>query len=236
MVPIDKRLAATAAFVPRGSVPLDIGTDHGRLPVYLVSKGICRKAIASDISAPSLDKAKSLVRKCNLTGRVETRLGSGLSVVNENEADTLIITGMGGNELISILEAGRERWKEFHTFIFQPMSSQAEFREYLPGSGLRIIDEEIAFDNGRYYEVILVRHGVQRPLSAMECIVGPILAQKQGNHFQGYLQRKIKGVKRALEGVLASNDPGTRARGEYYERLLQEMGELEKCHANAKTS
>lgn len=236
MISLDHRLTAIASFVPHGCIPLDIGTDHGRLPVYLIMSGVCKKVIASDISAPSLKKADSLIRKCGVADRVEVRLGNGISVIAENEADSLIIAGMGGNMLISILEESRQRWGEFRSFILQPMSSQAELREYLVENGLCITDEEIAFDNGRYYEVMLVSHGRQKPLSELECIVGPVLAQKQGTQYSGYFQRKIRSVSKALDGVLASDKPEIRAKAQHYECLLKDMRGLAKCHADAKTS
>ena len=45
---LDPRLLCVAKHIRRGSVLADIGTDHAHLPVYLVERGVCPRAIASD--------------------------------------------------------------------------------------------------------------------------------------------------------------------------------------------
>ncbi len=52
------RLQAVADFVTPGSVVADIGTDHGFLPIYLVEKGICPRAVAMDIRQGPLERAR----------------------------------------------------------------------------------------------------------------------------------------------------------------------------------
>ena len=46
---LDPRLLCVAKHIRRGSVLADIGTDHAHLPVYLVERGVCPRAIASDL-------------------------------------------------------------------------------------------------------------------------------------------------------------------------------------------
>ena len=56
---LDQRLTAIANLVDYGKVA-DVGCDHGKLGYYLVSTDRASEVIATDISKPSLDKAKEL--------------------------------------------------------------------------------------------------------------------------------------------------------------------------------
>ena len=73
---IDERLKSIAEMVDRQGTLLDVGTDHGYLPVYLVKSGKIKAAIASDVSRGSLAKAAQEVAKQKLESSIETRLGS----------------------------------------------------------------------------------------------------------------------------------------------------------------
>ena len=90
------RLLAIANAVPPSRAIADIGTDHGLVPVWLVTNGIAQKAIITDISPGSLAKAESLIKQEGLADKIEPRLGDGLLPVKPGEVDTIVIAGMGG--------------------------------------------------------------------------------------------------------------------------------------------
>lgn len=46
---LTNRLLACAALVTPGNAVADIGTDHGYLPIYLLTKGICPNVLAADL-------------------------------------------------------------------------------------------------------------------------------------------------------------------------------------------
>lgn len=85
---LDARLRCVAKHVRPGSVLADIGTDHARLPVYLVEQGICPKAIASDLRQGPADAARRTIRSAGLENRIEVRLGDGLTALTADEAMT----------------------------------------------------------------------------------------------------------------------------------------------------
>ena len=41
MIKLTKRLQAIADMVKCGCIPVDVGTDHGYIPVYLIQNKIC---------------------------------------------------------------------------------------------------------------------------------------------------------------------------------------------------
>ena len=104
-VNITPRLRAALEMLVGFDTVADIGCDHGRLTAALLQKQICRRVIASDVSGPSLDKARSLIEHIGLSDRVSFREGDGCSVLLPGECDAIALLGMGGTLMVRILEA-----------------------------------------------------------------------------------------------------------------------------------
>ena len=83
-----------ADMVLREESAADIGTDHGYIPAYLVSEGICPQVILTDINEAPLKRAERYFEESGLKG--DFRLGPGLEVIKDSEISTVIIAGMGG--------------------------------------------------------------------------------------------------------------------------------------------
>ena len=75
---ISERLRAVSDMVASGSCLADVGTDHGYIPIYLVSEGRIPKAIAMDINLGPLSRARENIETGGLSGKIETRLSNGL--------------------------------------------------------------------------------------------------------------------------------------------------------------
>ena len=122
---IDNRLMTIADMVSRKGIFLDVGTDHGYLPIYLIKNGKIDKAIASDVSKGSLSKAIEEVKKEKLQDKIETRLGSGLMVIKEDDKlDTVVLAGMGGILISELIAEKLEYIKKADIeFIVQPVQS-----------------------------------------------------------------------------------------------------------------
>ena len=152
---LSKRLQVIADFIERGSVVADIGTDHGFLPAYLVSSGICDNAIASDISAGSLRAAERTVEKYGLEDRIKLVNAPGLDGVCEDEVDTIVISGMGGETIVSILEDAP--WvKNNKTLILQPQTKLNVLLNYIGENGFEVKSAKLIKDKGRDYLVLVV--------------------------------------------------------------------------------
>lgn len=98
----------------------DIGCDHGRLSVALLQQGRADRVIASDISAPSLQKATELAALCGLGSRLTTVLSDGMAHLGPDEADAIAICGMGGELIARILEASLPAAKNARCITMQP--------------------------------------------------------------------------------------------------------------------
>ena len=86
---MDGRLECILSHV-HAKVLADIGCDHGKVAVYAVLRGLTEKSIAADISEECLKKARALAKEKG-AGSVEFRVGDGMRVLKENEADNVVI-------------------------------------------------------------------------------------------------------------------------------------------------
>lgn len=151
------RLRCALTLLGSAETLADIGCDHGRFGVQAVKEGVCRRVIASDISAPSLNKARSLAEKCGLENRFEFRCCGGFDCYAEAEADAAVLLGMGGELIADILENCKGVAQKLSRIVMQPMRGEAELREYLYKNGYHILDEAVCFDAGRYYQLIAAK-------------------------------------------------------------------------------
>ncbi len=151
---ISDRLKEVAAFVTPGNRLCDVGTDHGYVPIYLVDKGIVPSALAMDIGEGPLESACNNIKAYGFEDKITTRLSDGLKLLKPNEADTVLIAGMGGALTRRILIDGEEVLKTVKELVLSPHSEIHLVREYLYTKGYNIIKEKMVYDKGKYYTII----------------------------------------------------------------------------------
>ena len=60
---LSPRLRSVAELVPQGAGFADVGTDHAYLPVWLLQRGVIRRAVASDLRRGPLERARLTAEK-----------------------------------------------------------------------------------------------------------------------------------------------------------------------------
>ncbi len=148
---LDSRLMAVAELVRKNKALADIGTDHAYLPVYLVEKGIIKKAIAADLRVGPLDNARDAVVSYGYSKEIELRLSDGLDNFRENEVEEIVVAGMGGLLISEFIE--RTKWlknRNIH-LILQPMTHMEELRKILFDNGFVMDREVVAKDGDKLY-------------------------------------------------------------------------------------
>jgi len=155
------RLKTICGYINDGASVADIGTDHGFLPVYLAQTGIARCIIASDISAGSLESACNSAAKYGVTEKIIFITAPGLDCIPAAketgimEVDTIVIAGMGGETISSILENALWTKKSGIRLILQPQSKISTLCRFLYDNGYVISSTKTALDKGRRYTVIV---------------------------------------------------------------------------------
>ena len=163
-VKLTPRLMTAVSYVRDGRLLADIGTDHAYLPIYLCEQGrltpvtagngesLC--AIASDINKGPVERADQHIADAGLAGSIRTLRTDGLNGLERYDPADIIIFGMGGELIASILAAAPWVNREGRRLILQPMTHAEKLREYLLSAGFAIVGETLSREGERIYQTI----------------------------------------------------------------------------------
>lgn len=157
------RLKAIAQQVPLGARLADVGTDHGYLPVWLLMNGRITSAVAADLREGPLERARKTARQYGQSANISFRLCDGLTDITPDEVDTVVMAGMGGETIATILSSAP--WTKQKLLLLQPMTGGSHLRQWLQNNGYAILDEVLAREGKRLYSIWTVRGGVMPQLS-----------------------------------------------------------------------
>lgn len=217
---LSSRLSAIAGWVPTGARVADIGTDHGLLPVWLLLHGGAARVIATDLRAEPLNRARQTAARFDAERGIEFRLCDGLRDIRREEVDTIVIAGMGGENIADILAAAP--WtREGCRLILQPMSKQPELRSWLINSGYVIFRERLARERGRIQTIMLAGGGESSPMTPAQLYAGAERPEAEEPGLPAeYLDGLIKKAERALGGLTSSGRNGDAAKADWYHEVL----------------
>lgn len=199
---LSNRLELVVSFVKPGESAADVGTDHGHVPVELVRRGIVKHALAMDVRKGPLSKAEENIAAAGMKESVEARLSDGVQRLKANEADSVIIAGMGGELVIHILENGRHVWDTVEQWVLSPHSELHKVREWLYRNDFFIAKEDMVYEEGKFYTVLDVRRGSASNLSEVDFRYGTYLRKTKNPVFAEFLkeeERKLLALKENLE-------------------------------------
>lgn len=195
MQKLSLRLKTCASLVNKGSRLADIGCDHGYAPVYLCQEGIIKSAVACDINEGPLNSCKNLVKRRGLEEKIKCVLSDGLTQVNEDEIDDILIAGMGG-ELISAILSACPYINKKH-LILNPMTHPELARKWLYDNGFKLLNDFVVGDGDHHYSVFdAVYTGEYKSYTDTDCFLGEIKDYSDVEYFShliNYLKNKEKG-------------------------------------------
>ena len=228
---LSNRLYACAGLVRPGSHAADIGTDHGYLPIYLISNGICESVIAADLRPMPLKAAKNNAEQAGLSDRITFCLSDGLRSVPLEGIDTVICAGMGGDTIQSILQGTPNIWHPGVQFILQPQADMAELRGFLSEHGFRIDQEIFARDGNFVYTVMEVYYGDGAPIPPEQRFIPQNVKDRSDPLYHDYMARIRNGLEKTVLGLkkAAQENPERLA---YYTAALNALNEWEDANAD----
>jgi len=217
---LSKRLNWIIEKLNKVDIIMDVGTDHGYIPIYLVKNNIASKVIASDINKDPLKKAKINASLDGVLDKIDLRLGGGLSPLNNKEANAVIIAGMGGNLIRDILENDLDKVKNLEYLILQPAQNPEVLRKYLYNNNYEILEEDICLDENKYYEIFKVKYkkGDYITLEDIFYEISPEMLSKKSPVLKAYIESKIEKNKRVMEFIIDNTEHAIERKNELREK------------------
>ena len=219
MIKLSNRLKKIAELVDFGATVIDVGTDHGYVPNFLCEKKISRDIIATDISKNSLEKSIELTRERENEKYIRNILANG--IVKENR-DNIIIAGLGGIQIAEIILNSIEIARSAKKLILQPMQKTNILRRELNNMGFEIIDEEIIFEDDRYFEIILARYSGQiKKLEEVDFYFSKSLMEKKDEVYLDFLRERQRELEKILSNINNDSDRTKKRSGELKSLLIR---------------
>ncbi|MCI6857744.1 MAG: class I SAM-dependent methyltransferase [Eubacterium sp.] len=236
---LSKRLQTVADAVTVGNRVADVGTDHGYVPIYLVKNHLAPGGVAMDVNKGPLKRARENILKEKLSEKIECRLGNGLKSLQTDEADTIIIAGMGGDLICQILKESPEFLRHGKELVLQPQSEWFKVRLLLEDYEYAIRKEWFLKEDGKYYVIIKAlpaSKGNAQKMTPMEAAYGKYLLEEKNPVLSEYLKKELAkkekialGLKNLMEeesGGEASSENNRGKKGERYRELINEIQEI----------
>lgn len=223
---LSKRLNWILEKVDKCETIIDVGTDHGYIPIKLIKDNIASRVIASDINKEPLEKARINASLDGVIEKVDLRLGGGLKTLKSKEVQGIIIAGMGGKLIRDILEADLDKVKDVDYLVLQPAQNPEVLREYLYTHEYEIIDEDICLDEGKYYELFKVKYK-KNNITKLEDVfyeISPVMLKKRTETLKSYIEDKVEKNNKILNFI---NDDTEHAK-ERKKQLIRKNEILEK--------
>ena len=155
---LDMRLERIGQTVRDNVMCADIGTDHGYMITNLAVSGKIKGGFACDINEKPLLKAQRTIDEYGVSDRVKTVLADGLSGIDKDSVDDIVIAGMGGDLIARIIDSCEWTRDERLHFVLQPMTKADALREYLCNNGFEIEYERAAEAKRFIYTILSVKY------------------------------------------------------------------------------
>ncbi|WP_308653646.1 class I SAM-dependent methyltransferase [uncultured Anaerococcus sp.] len=166
-----KRLLDIINILDSNKKIIDVGTDHGLVPLYLAKNKISTDITATDISAPSLQKLVDRLDD-DLRKIIKTRVTDGFKGLEREDDQVAIIAGMGANTIIEIIEESLDFAKNLDYMVLASNINTYELRHFLNDHGFYIEKDFLSYENRKYYDILKVYYGKKQNLSFEEYYYG----------------------------------------------------------------
>lgn len=216
-----------AELVLPGRPAADIGTDHGFVPIYLLRENIVPYAVMTDINEGPLKIAKWNLESEGISELLYSlRLGDGLMPLEKSEVASVIIAGMGGELIESILGEDSEKSHSFDRYILQPRTRANELRYYLSTNAFRTVDYRLVKEKGRICEIIVVEPCATAQLPPDTALVSEFLLSNRDPLIPEFIDAKLKAADLVIESLKEAESGEGKDLADIWTALREELADI----------
>ena len=178
---------------------VDVGSDHGYLSIALVQNNKCNFVTNIDINSAPLLVGQNNAIKLGLGNKINFCLNNGLKGIKlEPLVDAISISGMGANNIISIIQNNNDNIPI--QYVVQANNNSFQIREFIKQMDYFINNEIIVMENKITYEIIsFVTNKKNNLLTDTDIHIGPILKLSSNVHFKEMLINKYIKLKKIVD-------------------------------------
>lgn len=195
-----KRLSAIVNLIEKNKKVIDIGTDHGLVPLYLAKNNISTDILATDISESSLNKLVEALDE-DTSKVIKTQVTDGFYGIKKEDNQVAIIAGMGANTIIDIIEKNKDFVKNLDYLILASNINNEKLRRYLIENSFEIIDDFLVYENKKYYDIIKTKFGKQENYDLSDLYFGKDNIDKKSSLLEKKLSVEYKKNKKFLKDI-----------------------------------
>lgn len=153
-IKLSKRLLKIVDMCEPVDTIVDVGTDHGKVPITLANIGLAKNIIAVDNKKGPLEACKknATLNITNDNVNFMTLLSNGIEDIDKNSETGIIITGMGYDNMREILANINDY--NFKYLLLSPHTKILDLIDFLSSLDIKIIEHKTIFDDNKYYNII----------------------------------------------------------------------------------
>lgn len=200
MLKLSLRLKTVFEMVPMGSVVADIGSDHGKLIISLFEQGVISHGYAVENKEGPFTRLKETILENKYEKFIVPMFSDGISEL-PSDVNVVVLAGMGGNLVVSILKKDKQKLKNVNAIIVDAHSCIPKIRKEICDLGYAIADEKIIKEDGIFYEIIKFIKAEKAFYGENDFEFGPILRNEKSATFKEKYQSRID----EIDNIISNN-------------------------------
>jgi len=177
---------------------VDVGADHGYLGIYLMEHGFNQPFLATENKRGPYKRLVENIKMYGQSDRIECIFADGLKF-DYRRAKQLIICGMGGSLIASILKSSTYGLENFDALILEPQSDIDTLRVTLNKLGFVIEFEKYIKERRKTYTVMKCIKGEKRSYSPCEFAYGFYPLTHKDEVLHEYLLMNLDRIEKLLK-------------------------------------
>ena len=197
---LNLRLRHIAKMIEPCETLIDIGSDHGFLPIALLKMKVIQNAIICDINALPLQSSIKNAREAQLEEHCTFIQSNGLQNYKD-PVDTAVIAGMGYESIAQIIKQDIERFCLIDQIILQSNTHLDKLRAFLMENKFAIVNEELVKDRKHFYVIMKVKfNAIGIDYDDSDLWIGPMLKLRKDDLMHAYLLHLYQIEDKVLKG------------------------------------